>query len=111
MEITHKQVNEYIDENGRSPFREWLLTLRDMQLRTRIRIRINRLRLGNFGDCRFVGNGVYELKMAFGPGYRLYFGRESDVVVILLCGGVKKSQQKDIEKAKRLWQDYIRRRK
>ncbi len=76
-----------------------------------MRIRINRLRLGNFGDCRFLGNGVYELKMDVGPGYRIYFGQEGGSVIILLWGGDKKSQQKDIEKAKRLWQNYIRRRK
>lgn len=111
MEITNKELKEYIDENGRSPFREWILSLKDIHLRTRVRIRVNRLRLGNFGDCRFLGNGVYELKMDVGPGYRLYFGQERGVVIILLCGGDKKSQQKDIEKAKRLWQDYDRRRK
>lgn len=111
MERSHKQVIEYIDENGRSPFRGWILSLNDMQVRAKIRIRVNRLRLGNFGDCRFLGNGVYELKMDFGPGYRIYWGRESDVVIVLLCGGDKKTQKKDIAKAKKLWQDYARRRK
>jgi putative addiction module killer protein len=111
LEIANKELKEYIDENGRSPFREWLLSLKDMHLRARMRIRINRLRLGNFGDCRFLGNGVYELKMDVGLGYRIYFGQEGGSVIILLWGGDKKSQQKDIEKAKRLWQNYIRRRK
>lgn len=74
-------------------------------------MRVNRLRLGNFGDYRFLGNGVYELKIDLGPGYRIYLGRESDVILILLCGGDKKNQRKDIIKAKKLWQDYVRRKK
>ena len=111
MEIGHKEVKEYLAENGRSPFREWIVSLKDMKTRAGIRMRVNRLRLGSFGDCRFLGNGVYELKIDFGPGYRIYLGRESDVILILLCGGDKKTQKKDIVKAKQLWQDYVRRRK
>ena len=111
MEIRHKEVKEYLAENGRSPFREWIVSLKDMKTRAGIRMRVNRLRLGSFGDCRFLGNGVYELKIDFGPGYRIYLGRESDVILILLCGGDKKTQKKDIVKAKQLWQDYVRRRK
>ena len=109
--LTQEEVEEYIDENGKSPFREWILSLKDTKTRARIRMRVNRLRLGNFGDCRFLGNGVYELKIDLGPGYRIYLGRESDVILILLCGGDKKNQSKDIVKAKKFWQDYVRRRK
>ena len=71
MEIKHKEVKEYLAENGRSPFREWIVSLKDMKTRAGIRMRVNRLRLGSFGDCRFLGNGVYELKIDFGPGYRI----------------------------------------
>ena len=111
MEIKHKEVKEYLAENGRSPFREWIVSLKDMKTRAGIRMRVNRLRLGSFGDCRFLGNGVYELKIDLGPGYRIYLGREREVILILLCGGDKKNQRKDIVKAKKLWQDYVRRRK
>jgi putative addiction module killer protein len=109
LDIRQGEIEEYLDENGKGPFREWLLSLKDIKARARIRMRVNRLRLGNFGDCRFLGNGVYELKIDFGPGYRIYLGRESDVTLILLCGGHKKNQRKDIVKAKKLWQDYVRR--
>lgn len=111
LEIKQREIEEYLDENGKSPFREWILSVKDIKTRARIRMRVNRLRLGNFGDCRFLGNGVYELKIDLGPGYRIYLGRESDVIHILLCGGDKKNQPKDIIKAKKLWQDYVRRRK
>ncbi len=110
LEIRQREIEEYLDENGKSPFREWILSLKDIKTRARIRMRVNRLRLGNSGDCRFLGNGVYELKIDLGPGYRIYLGRESDVILILLCGGDKKNQRKDIVKAKKLWQDYVRRR-
>ena len=74
MEIRQKEVEEYIDENGKSPFREWILSLKDTKTRARIRMRVNRLRLGNFGDCRFLGNGVYELKIDLGPGLSYLLG-------------------------------------
>jgi len=74
-----------------------------------VRVRLNRLRLGNFGDCKFVGDGVHELRIAYGPGYRVYFGREGNFVVILLSGGDKGSQTRDITKAKEFWLDYNRR--
>lgn len=69
-------------------------------------VRLNRLRLGNFGDCKSVGDGVFELRMMFGPGYRVYFGRDGERVVMLLCGGDKDTQQKDVELAKHYWRDY-----
>jgi putative addiction module killer protein len=68
--------------------------------------RIARLRLGNFGDAHFVGSGVQELRIHFGPGFRVYFGREGQTVVILLCGGDKGSQDRDIERAQDYWRDY-----
>jgi putative addiction module killer protein len=67
---------------------------------------ITRVRLGNFGDARTVGDGVHELRIHTGPGYRVYFGREGDAVVILLCGGDKGPQNRDIERAKDYWRDY-----
>lgn len=88
------------------PFWTWLKKLRDVQARARIRTRIDRLALGNFGDCRALDGGVFELKIDWGPGYRVYFGKVGQTVVLLLCGGDKKSQQKDIETAKMFLKEY-----
>ncbi len=83
-------------------FREWIDRLRDPQAIARIDARIGRLRAGNFGDVKSVGDGVSELRVHFGPGYRIYFTRSGDKIVILLCGGDKGSQSKDIRRAKAL---------
>ena len=80
-------------------FMAWLLALRDISARARIARRIDRVALGNFGDAKSVDDGVSELRFAFGPGYRVYFTRRGDIVVILLCGGDKASQDRDIERA------------
>lgn len=72
-----------------------------------MRARLNRIRLGNFGDCKGVGGGVEELRIDFGPGYRVYFGREGSFVVILLCGGDKRSQARDILIAQQYWREYL----
>lgn len=99
-------VLEYVTPEGQIPFREWLRALRDSQARARIRVRLNRIRLGNFGDCASVGAGVSEVRVPYGPGYRVYFGREGTAVVLLLCGGDKRSQPRDIKLAQRYWHDY-----
>jgi putative addiction module killer protein len=96
----------YEQRRGKSAFLDWLLNLKDVKARALIRARINRLELGNFGDCKSVGAGVLELRVSFGPGYRLYFGRDGNTVVVLLCGGDKGSQTKDISKAKLFWKEY-----
>ncbi len=82
-----------------SAFIDWLTELDDVQGRARIAKRLDRLADGNFGDAKSVGNGVSELRFAFGPGYRVYYTLRDRVVVILLCGGDKQSQQRDIERA------------
>ena len=89
-------VLEYLTPEGRNPFRDWLETLSDRDARSRIRVRLNRVRLGNFGDCKSVGRGVSELRIPYGPGYRIYFGRQDSALVILLCGGDKRTQASDI---------------
>lgn len=104
--MTVIEVREYLTTDGKSPFAVWLRELGDRQVQARIMARLNRVRLGNFGDCKAVGEGVLELRMPFGPGYRVYFAREAETVVLLLCGGDKGSQQRDIERAKSCWQDY-----
>ena len=88
------------------PFPEWLAGLRDREARSRIRIRLARLRAGNLGDCEPVGEGVLELRIDWGPGYRVYFARVGNVIVLLLCGGDKRTQNKDIERAKDYFRDY-----
>ena len=105
------EVLEYVTEDGRNPFRAWLEGLRDRQARARVRVRINRVRLGNFGDSKSVGDGVSELRIPHGPGYRIYFGRKGQTVVILLHGGDKSTQANDIALARRYWADYQRRTK
>jgi putative addiction module killer protein len=93
---------------GRSiPFSDWLDSLRDAQAAGIVRARLNRIRLGNFGDCKSVGGGVEELRIDFGPGYRVYYGREGSFVVILLCGGDKRSQARDILTAQKRWKEYL----
>jgi putative addiction module killer protein len=99
-------LREYIAPGGKAPFSRWIESLNDVATRARIRARINRVRLANFGDCKPLGGGVFELRLAFGPGYRVYFGREGSELVVLLGGGDKSSQVRDIEKAKAAWSDY-----
>jgi len=100
-----KILRNYVTENGREPFREWLSALGDGKARSIVRIRINRAEKGNLGKCRSIGEGVRELVIDFGPGYRVYFGLDDDQV-ILLGGGDKSTQSGDIERAKDRWRDY-----
>jgi putative addiction module killer protein len=90
-----------------NPFSEWLTSLRDARAVGVVRSRLNRIRLGNFGDCKSVGGGVEELRIDFGPGYRVYYGRKGALVVVLLCGGSKKSQARDIATAQSQWKEYL----
>ena len=111
MESEPVQVQLYIARNGRAPFEEWLKRLKDRQARAKIQTRIIRLCLGNMGDAKAVGEGVQELRIDYGPGYRLYFGQVGGTTVLLLCGGDKGTQATDIKKAKEYWADYQQRRK
>ena len=111
MDDSQIQLLEYITEDGENPFHKWLNSLKDLSARARIRVRLNRVRLGNFGDCKPVGKGVNELRVDYGPGYRLYYGKSKTIIVILLCGGSKKSQSKDIQLAQAYWADFKRRSK
>jgi putative addiction module killer protein len=106
MEAQERDIQTFETEDGKVPFRLWLKALRDTKARAIIRTRINRLRVGNFGDYKSVGDGVFELRIMYGPGYRIYFGQEGEWVVILLCGGVKDTQADDISKAKEYWENY-----
>jgi putative addiction module killer protein len=96
-------VREYVDDSGRIPFRDWL-----SELDVAIRARVLRFETGNLGDHKEVGGGVWEARLDFGPGYRLYFGRSGREVVLLLTGGDKKSQTKDIKRARTFWLQYLK---
>jgi len=106
MDETQTEILEYVTEDGKNVFRSWLRRLKDRTARARIRVRLNRVRLGNFGDCKSLGEGISELRIDYGPGYRVYFGQSGMTVVILLCGGTKQNQSKDIETARKHWADF-----
>jgi len=100
------ELHFYQTSERKRPFEAWLLGLRDTQAVTRIEARLARLAAGNFGDSEPVGQGVMELRIDWGPGYRVYFARLGRVVILLLCGGDKRTQQKDIKRAKEYFDDY-----
>ena len=99
-------VLEYETADGESPFRQWLATL-DRSVRARIQARVLRFEAGNLGDHRSVGAGVLEARVMTGSGYRIYFGRDGASLVLLLVGGTKASQAKDIRRAQDYWRDYL----
>ena len=104
------EIREYLDHAGRSPFGEWRSGL-NVEARRKITMSVYRLGLGNFSNVKSVGAGVYECRIHFGPGYRVYFGKDGEQVIILLGGGTKQRQQHDISTAIARWQDYKQRKK
>jgi putative addiction module killer protein len=100
------ELRRYVSAAGKDVVGEWLADLSDIRARARINARLARLALGNFGDCKGVGAGVSELRIDYGPGYRVYFGRVGKTVVLLLCGGDKRRQSADIARAVELLRDY-----
>ncbi len=104
------EVREYLDRNGRSPYAKWFDEL-DATAAAKVASAVTRISLGNFSNVKGVGSGVLEYRLDFGPRYRVYFGRDGDWLVILLAGGTKKRQQKDITDAIARWHDYKQRKK
>lgn len=104
--VDQQEITVLETEDGYSPFEEWYGSLKDKKGKTRILARIDRLREGNFGDWKSVRQGVFELRVTFGSGYRIYFARAGNKIVVLLGGGDKENQQKDIDKAIRIWEKY-----
>jgi putative addiction module killer protein len=104
------ELRGYIDEQGNKRFANWLEAL-DSAAAARVTIALTRMELGNFSKTKGVGAGVYEHKIDFGPGYRIYFGKDGERLVILIGGGTKKRQQHDIAAAQTCWADYKRRKK
>lgn len=99
------KIDEYLDSDGKSPFEKWFNGL-DSQAALKVNTYITRIENGNFSQVASVGGGVYECKIDWGPGYRVYLGKDGKSLVILLGGGTKKRQQDDISKAKSYWQNY-----
>lgn len=94
-QVVEYEVEIYETDNGKCPYSEWLEVLKDVSGRAKIRTRIDRLKLGNFGKCDPVGDGIREIKIDFGPGYRVYFGQIGTKCILLLCGGSKTRQQSE----------------
>lgn len=102
------EVREYVDGGGRSPFGRWFNSL-DSASAAKVSAAIARMESGNLADVRSLGGGLLERRIHAGPGYRIYFGREGDSLVILLGGGTKARQHQDIKDARRFWREYRRR--
>ncbi|OWT58283.1 type II toxin-antitoxin system RelE/ParE family toxin [Candidimonas nitroreducens] len=100
------QAIEYLNSEGKGPYREWLLALVDRRARARILTRINRMEAGNFGDCKPLASGVWELRIDWGPGYRVYYAQAGRRLILLLAGGDKRKQQADIDAAISYWKDW-----
>ena len=100
------ELRYYQTSAGEQPFVEWMQGLGDRHARSRIEARLARVAVGNLGDVEPVGEGVLELRIDWGPGYRVYFSRVGKVIVLLLCGGDKRTQQRDIKRAKAYFEDY-----
>lgn len=104
--MSYWTIGVYQDEKGKTPFLDWLDELKDVKARAIVKKRLDRVRLGNFGDHKAVGDGVSELRIDYGSGYRVYYGRSGETVVILLIAGTKKTQSRDVDKAREYWRDY-----
>lgn len=104
------EILEYETGDGKSPFGDWFGDL-PAQAAAKVAVALDRMARGNFADTKGVGKGVLERRLDFGPGYRIYFGKDGDQVVILLAGGTKKRQEDDIEAAQVRWEDYKRRKR
>jgi putative addiction module killer protein len=102
------QILEYLDVAGDSPYRAWFDSL-DARAAAKVTVVLTRIELGNLSNVKGVGAGVQEYRIDFGPGYRIYFGRDGDRLVILLAGGTKSRQQNDIVTAQKRWADYKKR--
>jgi putative addiction module killer protein len=101
-----REIERYVTADGQIPFDNWFDSIRVSKTQTIISKRLDRVRMGNLGDYPSVGGGVFELRIDYGPGYRIYFGQVGTTIVLLLCGGDKSSQIKDIRQAQEYWRDY-----
>jgi putative addiction module killer protein len=104
--VTPKEVVAFRAKDGGVPFENWLDALNDKRAVARVLARLARVRQGGLGDCKSVGDGVSELRVDYGPGYRIYFGQKGQTMVVLLSGGDKRSQDRDIRLAKQYWHEF-----
>jgi len=104
--MNQKIIKIYETPEGKKPFENWLNSIKNQKIQDRILIRLNRLESGNFGDTKYVGDDVYELRYHFDSGYRVYYGLDGEFIVLLLCGGDKSTQSKDIDKAQKYFKEY-----
>lgn len=104
-------IQDYVTQEGKDPFKDWIASLADRMARARLLARVQRMAAGNFGNCRPLDAGVWELKIDHGPGYRVYYARAGSRLILLLTGGDKRRQQTDIATAIDYWQDWQRRSK
>ena len=102
-----KEIRLYTTKRNKQPFNQWLNGLKDATIRAKVRARLDRLSLGNYGDSKSINKDIKELRLNFGPGYRIYFVEQSGVLIVLLCGGSKRTQKKDIAKAKQYCLELI----
>ena len=103
------KVSDYLTDDGHDPFKEWLGNLADRQARARIVVRVQRMAAGNFGDCKPIADGVWELRIDYGPGYRVYYARAGEKLLLILAGGDKRKQQAEIDTALEYWKNWNRR--
>jgi putative addiction module killer protein len=99
-------IEIYQTSDGKRPFEEWVKDIREIHTRAKILTRIDRMKMGNFGDCKTLQDGVCELRIHYGPGIRIYYGKIGNKLILLLCGGDKGSQEKDIAKAREYLKDF-----
>lgn len=102
------EVLTYEDDQGGRPYTDWLVNLADRQAKARLLVRVSRMAGGNFGDCKPIGDGVWELRIDWGPGYRVYYAQSGKRLILLLTGGDKRKQQADIDSAVSYWNDWKR---
>ncbi len=109
MQIRPREILHYTTPSGRNPYRQWYTRIKDQKTQIAISNKISRLRSGNLGDFKRLSKDLYELRIHHGPGYRIYFGVFQNDIVILLCGGTKGTQQRDIIRAQNYWDDFLER--
>lgn len=107
--MNRKLIRIYKSETGSRPFEKWLKTVKCLKTRGKIRYRIDKLEMGYYGDCKTLSNGLKELRFNFGPGYRVYFAEVDEIIIVLLFGGKKDTQSRDINLVKKYWDDLRRR--
>jgi putative addiction module killer protein len=105
----NKILRYYTTISGKIPFLDWMKSIKDSTVRYRIRTRMDRVEIGHYGEYRVLSDGVCELKIDIGPGYRIYFAEQNNNIIILLCGGDKRHQTKDIRTAKMYWKELLER--